>query len=77
MLLEQLCLAKIVRTSPYHGCKKPILFQYEFSYNPDSPNVYNSKGYIGNSSMVLLNKNKNSHLGPAISNPINTYNTEA
>ena len=33
MLLEQLCLAKIVRTSPYYDCKKPILFQYEFSYN--------------------------------------------
>ena len=33
--LEQLCLAKIVRTSPYYGCKKPILFQYEFYYNRD------------------------------------------
>ena len=35
MLLEQLCLAKIVRTSPCYDCKKPILFQYEFSYNRD------------------------------------------
>ena len=33
MLLEQLCLAKIVRSSPYYDCKKLILFQYEFSYN--------------------------------------------
>ena len=33
MLLEQLCLAKIFRTSPYYDRKKPILFQYEFSYN--------------------------------------------
>ena len=33
MLLEQLCIAKIVRTSPYYDCKKNILFQYEFSYN--------------------------------------------
>ena len=33
MLLEQLYLAKMVRTSPYYDCKKPILIQYEFSYN--------------------------------------------
>ena len=26
-------LAKIVRTLPDYGCKKLILFQYEFSYN--------------------------------------------
>ena len=29
-------LAKIVRTSPDYGCKKLILFQYEFSYNREN-----------------------------------------
>ena len=35
MLLEQLCLEKIVRNPPCYDRKKLILFQHEFSYNRD------------------------------------------